>query len=79
MGLSAILTRARALLAGEPLRAIIYGAAVVVWLVVGAANALGFTALGPTISVDDALTVATTAAVLLTELARRYVSPAAGA
>lgn len=72
-----LLNRARALLQGETLRAIVYGAAIVVWIVVGLSNALGFTRFGANISVTDALTQATAASVLLTELARRFVySPA---
>lgn len=65
------------LLQGEPLRAIVYGAAVVIWLVVGIANALGITRFGATISLTDAMTQATVAAAVITEIARRYVwSPA---
>jgi hypothetical protein len=74
---NALLVRAKALLQGEPLRAIVYGAAVVVWVVVGIANATGITHFGPTISLDDALVDATAAAAALTEISRRFVfSPA---
>lgn len=75
--MSALVARIRALLQGEPLRAIVYGAAVVIWLVVGIANATGFTQLGPHISLDDAMVAATGAAAGLTEVSRRFVySPA---
>jgi hypothetical protein len=71
-----IVVQAEAALEGEPLRFICYGAALVVWLVVIAAHAIGATQLGPTLSLNDALIDATAAAALLTELCRRYVSPA---
>jgi hypothetical protein len=75
--MTALIAKAEALLQGEPLRAIVYGAAVVVWVVVGLANASGVVRLGPTISLDDALVDATAAAALLTEIGRRFVySPA---
>jgi hypothetical protein len=74
--IGAILNRARAALQGEPLRAIVYGAALVVWLVLGVADVVGITRFGPAIDITDALTQATAASVLLTELVRRYVSPA---
>lgn len=61
------------LLSGEPARFIFYGAAIVIWAVLGIANALGFTRLGPTIDLNDALTQATLAGALITELIRRYV------
>jgi len=75
--MNAILSRLSALIQGEPLRGIVYGAAVMVWIVVGVANAVGFTRFGPNLNIADALTQATAASVLLTELARRYVTPAA--
>jgi hypothetical protein len=68
--------RARDLLQGEPARFIFYGAAIVVWIVLAIANRLGVTTFGPTISLGDALTQATLAGAFLTELIRRYVSPA---
>lgn len=75
--LNELLDKVRALLQGEPLRAITYGSAVVIWLVVGIANAIGYTKFGPTISIENALLDATAAGVLLTELGRRWVfSPA---
>ena len=67
-----LLAKVRDLLQGEPLRAIVYGAAVVVWLVLGVANALGVTRLGPEVGIEDALTQATAASVLLTEISRRF-------
>lgn len=75
--MKALIAKATALLEGEPLRAIVYGAAVVVWLVVGIANAIGFAHFGPTISLTDAMVDATAAAAALTEISRRFVfSPA---
>lgn len=65
--------RITTLLTGEPARFIFYGAAIVIWAVLGIANALGFTRLGPTIDLNDALTQATLAGALITELIRRYV------
>jgi len=70
--IQALLAKVRDLLSGEPLRAIVYGAAVVIWLVTSIANALGITRFGPEISVESALTQATAASVLLTEIARRF-------
>jgi hypothetical protein len=67
-----LITKVRDLLQGEPLRAIVYGAGVVIWLTISIANALGVTRFGPEISVEDALTQATAASVLLTEIARRF-------
>ena len=71
-----LIDQARALLQGEPLRAIVYGAAVVVWI---ASAALHYFNIANVQSVDmtEALAAATAAAALLTELSRRYVSPAA--
>ena len=69
--MTALLAKARDLLAGEPLRAIVYGAAFVVWLVCGIATALGYAGL-PSIGIDDALFQATAAAALLTEISRRF-------
>lgn len=66
-----ILDKVRRLLTGEPLRAIVYGAALVVWIVCGIAAALGYQGL-PTINLDDALLQATAAAAGLTEIARRF-------
>jgi len=47
MNLSAILDRVRGLLTGEPVRAITYGAIVVVWLVTHLAFAAGWIATPP--------------------------------
>lgn len=75
--MNALIVRVEALLQGETLRAIVYGAAVVIWVVVGIAHASGFTQLGPTISLNDAMVDATVAAAALTEISRRFVfSPA---
>lgn len=75
--MSALLARVTALLSGEPLRFIVYGAALVVWLVVGIANALGFSHFGANISLTDALPIASAAAVAITEVCRQIVwSPA---
>lgn len=71
--LQVLSARVSSLLSGETLRAIVYGGAVVVWFIVGIANSVGITRFGPHIALDDALTLATAAAVLLTELARRFV------
>lgn len=74
--MSAILARVTDLLQGEPLRAISYGAAIVVWLVVGIASQLGVVRFGPAITLQDALTDATAASAVLvgiTETIRRYV------
>lgn len=73
--------RLRALLQGEPLRLIVYGAAVVVWLATRivpiVAEALGTQVNLQAIDLDGALATATVAAGVLTELVRRYVySPA---
>jgi hypothetical protein len=66
----------RDVLQGEPLRAIVYGAAVVVWLVTHIAKALNFDNF-QVVDFDAAMLAATAAAAMLTELARRYVySPA---
>lgn len=74
--MQALLDKARALLQGEPLRAIVYGAAVVVWLVTHIAKALGVGNLA-VVDLDQALLMATAAAAGLTEFARRWTySPA---
>jgi len=71
--LSAILERARGLLAGEPLRAIGYGAGVVIWIVAGVSGRI------PDVPLDQAILQAGGAAAVLAsviETARRYVTPA---
>ena len=74
--LQTILEKARALLQGEPLRAIVYGAAVVVWLTTHIAQALAIGHLA-VVDLDQALLMATAAAAALTEFARRWTySPA---
>jgi hypothetical protein len=78
--LSAIADKARALLQGEPLRAITWGAIVVVYLVVHAASAFGFVHTPPASLqvISEAVLVAIAAIVaLLSEFSRQYVwSPA---
>lgn len=78
--LQSFLDSVDALLQGEPLRAIGYGAALVVVIVVAVANALGHPIFGPNISIPDAITATTAAAAVLVgivEGARRFVySPA---
>lgn len=69
--MQALLDKARALLQGEPLRAIVYGAAVVVWLVTHIAQALHIGNLA-VVNLDQALVMATGASVALTEFARRW-------
>jgi len=73
--MDALVARARALLQGEPLRAITYGAIVVVWLVTHAAFALGVShEPGPDFNV---ILVAVSAAIAaINEAIRLYVSPA---
>jgi hypothetical protein len=71
-----LLAKARELLQGEPLRAIVYGAAVVVWLTTHIAQALAIGHLA-VVDLDQALLMATAAAAALTEFARRWTySPA---
>lgn len=69
----ALARRIEAALTGEPARFIFYGAAIVVWAVLGIANAAGITQLGPRVDLTDALTQATLAGAFVTELIRRYV------
>lgn len=77
MTLDLLRTRLLALLQGEPLRAIVYGAALVVLIVVHVAVALGYHLFGDVIDFDKALAAATAAAALLTEISRKIVySPA---
>jgi len=78
--MTALLARITALLQGEPLRFIVYGAAIVVWLVVAIANQLGIAHFGPAVSLTDALIDATAASAFLvglTETMRMYVTPTA--
>lgn len=74
--MQAILEKVRALLQGEPLRAIVYGAAVVIWIVTRVAAALHVGNIAA-VDLDQALVMATAASVALTEFARRWTySPA---
>lgn len=71
--IKALIERVRGLLQGEPLRAIGYGAGVVIWIV---ARASGHIA---DVSLDQAVLQAGAAAAILAsiiETARHYVSPA---
>jgi hypothetical protein len=71
--MSAFIDRIRGLLHGEPLRAIGYGAGVVVWIVAGLSGRI------PNVPIEQAVVNAGAAAALLAsiiETARRYVSPA---
>lgn len=72
MDIQSLADKVRTLLQGEPLRLIVYGAAVVVWLVTHIAQALHVGNLA-VIDLDQALLAATAASVGLTELLRRYV------
>jgi hypothetical protein len=68
--------RLRTLLQAEPLRAIAYGAAFVVWTVAAVAQLIGYTKIPP-VDFATALIAATTAAGAVAEVARRFVySPA---
>lgn len=67
--LMSALSKVRSLLAGEPLRAIVYGSAVAVWVVAGISGRI------PDITLDEALVQATAAAAILTEVCRRFVTP----
>jgi hypothetical protein len=75
--MNAILARARALLQGEPVRLIGYGAIVVVWLVTHLALALGYGSAAP--GLDDIVNLVEAAITLLigliTEISRLFVSP----
>jgi hypothetical protein len=73
MNIGDIAAKATSLLQGEPARFIFYGAALVVWAVVGIANLAGIVRFGPSISLTDALTDATLAGAALTEMVRRFV------
>lgn len=71
--IKALLESVRGLLQGEPLRAIGYGAGVVIWIVAGVSGRI------PDVPIDQAVVNAGAAAALLAsiiETARRYVSPA---
>lgn len=71
--ITGILDAARGLLQGEPLRAIGYGAGVVIYLVARASGSI------PDLSIDQALIQAAAGAAVLVsviEFARRHVSPA---
>lgn len=68
-----IVDRIRRLLTGEPLRAIGYGAGVIIWIVAGLSGRI------PDVPIEQAVMQAGAASALLAsviETARRYVSPA---
>lgn len=75
--MDALAVKVQGLLQGEPLRLIVYGAAVVVWLATRIAPpiaaAFGITLNFAAINLDSALLTATAAAAALTEIARRFV------
>ncbi len=71
--ISALLDQVRGLLQGEPLRAIGYGAGVIIYIVARASGKIA------DVSLDQAVIQAGAAAAILAsvvETARRYVSPA---
>ncbi|HEY6014588.1 MAG TPA: hypothetical protein VIU37_11285 [Candidatus Limnocylindrales bacterium] len=73
---AAFLDAVRGTLKGEPLRAIGYGAGVIIYLVAKASGKI------PDVSIDEAILQAGAAAALLAsvvETARRYVTPASSA
>lgn len=77
-GIQTLAAKVRGVLQGEPLRAIVYGAAAVVWLVTHIAVALGYEGFGvPPPTLDAILLAATAASAAITELCRHFVySPA---
>lgn len=74
--LSDLQAKALALLQGEPVRVIVYGAAIVILVVGHVAAFVGYQGL-PEVSFDTAVGAATVAAGVLAEFIRRFVfSPA---
>jgi len=69
--MSALLSRIRTLLQGEPLRVIVYGAAVTYFIVAQASDRI------PDVTFDQATVTALAAVTALTELARQLVMPVA--
>lgn len=67
--MSRLLARVRAILQGEPLRVVVYGAAVVYFIVAGISDRI------PDVTLDEATVLATTALAALTELLRQLVVP----
>jgi hypothetical protein len=74
--LKTFLAKVSAALEGEPLRAITYGALVVVWLVTHIAVAAGSTAF-VAVDLNAALIAVTAATVALSEIVRQFVTPVA--
>lgn len=73
---SALLDKVDLLLKGEPARLIMYGAALVVFIVIQVLNARGITRLGANLSFDEALGVTAGSLALVvavTESVRRFV------
>lgn len=66
---SAALARIRAVVAGEPVRVVIYGAAVAILIVANSSPRI------PDITFDEALLAAGSAVVFLTEMLRHLVTP----
>jgi len=69
--MSRLLNRVRSLLRGEPLRAIIYGAAVIYFLAAQVSDRI------PDVTFDQATITTTAAAAALVELCRQLVMPVA--
>lgn len=69
--MSNLLNRVRSLLQGEPLRAIVYGAAVIYFIVAGVSDRI------PDVDFDQATIAAVAAVTALTELCRQLVTPVA--
>ena len=74
--MNALLARVTALLQGEPLRAIVYGAVAIVWLVTHIAVALGSTAF-QAVDLNASLVAVTAATVAVSEIVRQLVTPVA--
>jgi hypothetical protein len=74
--LKTFLAKVGAALEGEPLRAIVYGAVAIVWLVTQVALALGYQGFG-TVDLNAILIAVTAATVALSELVRQFVTPTA--
>lgn len=72
--MDALIARARALLQGEPLRFITYGAIVVVWVVTHVAFALGLAQQPP--GFDEIAAAVSVGLAVLNEAIRLFVSPA---
>lgn len=71
--MSALLARIQALMQGEPLRVITYGAVVVVWVVLHVAFALNLIGTQPP-NFDEVLAAVSAAVIVLNEIIRQFVS-----